>query len=103
MGSGLWTIVEAEHRFDDSIQLLRELNDTLPTSVDASLAMLAALQSNYERSLELGHGAGEHHGATRSVFLYDAQAMTRRECLDCGDIGRLRSVVPREFVTRHMP
>ena len=103
MSSGLRTIVEAEHRFDNSIQLLRELNDSLSTSVDASLGMLTALQSNNERSLELGHGAGEHHSATRSVFLYDSQAVTRRECLDCGDIRRLCSVVARKFLARNVP
>jgi hypothetical protein len=98
MGSGLWTIVEAEHRFDNSIQLLRELNDTLPTSVDSSLGMLAALQSNNERCLELGHRAHEHHSTTGRVLLYDTQAMTARECLDCGDIRGLRSVMAREFI-----
>ena len=102
MGSGLRTIVEAEHRFDNTIQLLRELNDTLPTSVDSSLGMLAALQSNSERSLELGHGAGEHYSATRRVFLYDTQAMTGRERLDCGDIRGIRSVMAREFIPRQV-
>jgi hypothetical protein len=103
MGSGLWTIIEAEHRFDNSIQLLRELNGTLPTSVDASLGMLAALQSNSERSLELGHGAGEYHSTTRRVFLYDTQAMPGRERLDCGDIRGLRSVMAREFIPCQVP
>jgi hypothetical protein len=65
--------------------------------------MLAALQSNNERSLELGHGAGEHHSATRRVFLYDTQAMTGRECLDSGDIRGLRSVMAREFIPRQVP
>jgi hypothetical protein len=103
MGSGLGTIVEAEHRFDNSIQLLRELNDTLPASVDPSLGMLAALQLNNERSLELGHGAGEHHSTTRRVLLYDTQAMMGRECLDCGDIRGLSSEMAREFIPRQVP
>jgi hypothetical protein len=65
--------------------------------------VLAALQSNNERSLELGHGAREHHSATRRVLLYDTQAMTGRECLDCGDIRGLRSVMAREFIPHQVP
>jgi hypothetical protein len=65
--------------------------------------MLTALQSNSERSLELGHGAGEHHGAARRVLLYDTQAVTGRECLDCGDIRGIRSVLAREFIPRQVP
>jgi hypothetical protein len=103
MGSGLRAIVEAEHRFDNSIQLLRELNDTLSASEDSSLGMLAALQSNSERSLKLGHGAGERHSATRRVLLYDTQAMTGRERLDCGDIRGIRAVMARKFISRQVP
>jgi hypothetical protein len=103
MGSGLRAIIEPEHRFDNSIQLLRELNDTLPASVDSSLWMLAALQLNSERSLKLGHSAGEHHSATRCVLLYDTQAMTGRECPDRGDICGIRSVMARKFISRQVP
>jgi hypothetical protein len=64
--------------------------------------MLTALQSNAERSLELGYRTAEYHSTTCGMLLYDTQTMIRRESLYRGDIRGLRSVLAREFVPRQV-
>jgi hypothetical protein len=102
MSLRLGPVIEPEHRFHDSIQLLGELNNALAATVGAP-RMLEALQFHAERGLQLCHGAGEQHSTTLRMFLYDTQTMTRRECLDGGNVCGLRSVAARELFTRQVP
>ena len=95
-------IVEAKHRLDDPIQLLRELDGALSAAIGAA-RMLEALQLHAERGLQLCHGAGQQHSTARRVFLYDTEAVTRRKRLYGGNIRGLRTVLPREVLTRQVP
>ena len=83
-------VVEAEHRRDDIMQLVRQMDRSRPPAIGAA-RVLESLRVYLERIIELGNRAGEDDCAARRVFLDDSQTVSAGKLPDFRDVGRIRS------------
>ena len=94
-------VVEAEHGFDDALQLIGELDAADPAAIGA-LRQFEALQVDAEGGVELGDRAREHDGAPRRILLHDRQAVRAGEFPDGGEIGGGGAELPGEILALEM-
>jgi hypothetical protein len=94
---GLWTVVEAEDRFDDTRQIGGQLYRPRAAAV-ASAGMSHAMQLNTEGGAELRHGSRQHHGAASGVLLLHRHAAGGGEGAHRGQVRRFGAVPLGKFI-----
>jgi hypothetical protein len=98
----LRAIVEAEHRRDDAVQLVGEVDRSRPPAIGAA-GMLECLQIHPECVVELSNRAGENDGAARRVLLDDDETLCVGKLSDHGNVCGIGAELPGKLFAAQMP
>jgi hypothetical protein len=98
MRACLSAIVEAEHRFDDAIQLCGQVNVAAAAAIGTP-GVTHPVQLDSERRRELRGGAGENDRAARGVLLLYGETMRHGKRAHRGEIRRVGAVDARKLIS----